>query len=142
MKSLLDVVIETERLALLPIDKSWADDIFREFDHEITKYMYPKPAEKIDETYGFIESSLKELREGTTLQLVITKKDTKEFIGCAGLHKIDSHTPELGIWTKKQSHGNGYGLETITAIIQGAKENMALLENLWVGYGSRCIPKL
>jgi len=36
--------------------------------------------------------------------MVITNKNEDEFIGCIGLHNINTLTPELGIWTKKLSH--------------------------------------
>ena len=48
--------------------------------------------------------------------LAILRKDTREFLGCAGFHNPKSKTPEFGIWIKKTSHGNGYGKEAITAL--------------------------
>jgi RimJ/RimL family protein N-acetyltransferase len=122
--NLLDTKIETNRLLLVPINLSYAGDIFRNFTAEITLYMYPKPAKQIDETLEFINSSLKGLANGTNLQLVIIGKVAKEFIGCAGLHDVGQIDPELGIWTKKASHGNGYGLEAITAMIAWARSNI------------------
>lgn len=122
--NLLDTKIETKRLLLVPINMSHANDIFRDFTAEITLYMYPKPAKQIDETLEFINSSLKGLANGTNLQLVILGKDTREFIGCAGLHHVGQIDPELGIWIKKASHGNGYGLEAISAMIAWARSNI------------------
>jgi hypothetical protein len=49
--NLMDIMIDTERLLLKPITLIYAEDIFKEFTWEITKYMYPKPAEKIEETH-------------------------------------------------------------------------------------------
>ena len=122
--NLLNTKIETKRLLLVPINLSYAEDIFRNFTTEITLYTYPKPAKQIGETLEFINSSLKGLEKGTNLQLVIIGKESKEFIGCAGLHNVCQVDPELGIWTKKASHGNGYGLESITAIIDWARSNI------------------
>lgn len=122
--NLLETKIETKRLLLVPINPSYAEDIFANFTAVITLYMYPKPAKQIDETLEFINTSLKGLENGTNLQLVILRKDSKEFIGCAGLHHVGQIDPELGIWTKKASHGNGYGLEAITAIIDWAWSNI------------------
>jgi ribosomal-protein-alanine N-acetyltransferase len=48
--NLLDVIIETERLMLVPVSINYKQDVFREFDKETTKYMNPKPAEDISET--------------------------------------------------------------------------------------------
>jgi RimJ/RimL family protein N-acetyltransferase len=122
--NLLDTTIETKRLLLKPISHDYADEIFKEFTSEITKYMYPKPAENIDETKDFIEKSLEGSANGTNLQLIIVNKDNNEFIGCIGLHNINTMEPELGIWTKKSSHNNGYGLEAMTALINWAHKNI------------------
>jgi len=119
---LTNIRIKTDRLLLKPITLDFAGDIFNEFSWEITKYMYPKHAEKIEETYDFINNSLMKLKSGIDLQMVITNED--EFIGCIGLHNINTLTPELGIWTKKLSHKNGYGLEAMTGLIEWSHENI------------------
>ncbi|PKO24737.1 MAG: N-acetyltransferase [Betaproteobacteria bacterium HGW-Betaproteobacteria-8] len=119
-----DIIIETERLRLLPIGQSYAEEIFRNFTAEITRYMYPKPPTEISETLAFIDYSLKALNDGNCLQLVVTDKTTNEFLGCAGLANIGKTDPELGIWLKKSAHGSGYGLETITGIIAWARSNI------------------
>jgi RimJ/RimL family protein N-acetyltransferase len=122
--NLLDQTIETERLILKPISYEYAEDIFKEFTQEITKYMYPKPAKNIDETKEFIKHSLVGLENGTNFQLVIVNKTNSEFIGCIGLHNINEIDPELGIWTKKSSHNNGYGMEAMNGLIKWANENI------------------
>lgn len=86
--------------------------------------MFPKPAKDISETEEFINSSLPGMKDGTNMQLVMTLKDTNEFLGLVGLHGVNSETPVLGIWLKKSAHGKGYGKEAITAIYQWAKENI------------------
>jgi RimJ/RimL family protein N-acetyltransferase len=121
---LMTVLIKTERLLLKPISYDFTDDIFNEFTQEITKYMFPKPAKSKDETREFIENSLKGLKDGTNLQMVIVNKINNEFIGCIGLHNIDKIDPELGIWIKKSSHNNGYGIEAMDGLIKWANENI------------------
>jgi ribosomal-protein-alanine N-acetyltransferase len=119
--NLLETKIETSRLILVPITVIHAEEIFTHFTIEITRYMFPKPATQIEETLEFINTSLIGLENGTNLQLVILHKDSEEFVGCAGLHNVDTIDPELGIWTKKSSHGNGYGIEAISGIITWAR---------------------
>jgi len=99
--NLLNQRIESNRLIQIPISHKYENVIFNEFTESITKFMFPKPAEKIEETISFIEDSLIGLKSGENLQLVIINKETKEFIGCSGLHNVSSNTPELGIWIKK-----------------------------------------
>ena len=52
---LMSIEIETERLLLKPISYNYVEDIFKEFNQEITKYMYPKPTETIEETKEILE---------------------------------------------------------------------------------------
>jgi RimJ/RimL family protein N-acetyltransferase len=121
---LLIETIETERLLLKPISYEYVEHIFKEFTQDITEYMMPKPAESIEETKEFIKKSLDGLEKGTNFQLVIVNKRNNEFIGCIGLHNIDKKDPELGIWTKKTSHYNGYGLEAMNGLIGWANKNI------------------
>lgn len=121
---LLKVKIVTPRLLLQPISKIYEEDIFREFNEEITRYIYPCPAKDISETRSFIEDSIVRMKNGTDLQLVVLDRDTKAFLGCAGIHKINRSCPEFGIWLKKSAHGNKYGLETIMALKEWAEKNL------------------
>lgn len=116
--------INTNRLSLIPITRDHAPEIFCEFTKEITTFMYPKPADKIKETYQFIDGAIVKNNTGEQLQMVILNKETKEFLGCAGLHDIKTRTPELGIWLKKSAHGFGYGQETIAGLESWAQKNL------------------
>ncbi|PAX60381.1 GNAT family N-acetyltransferase [Brunnivagina elsteri] len=122
--NLLQIEIITNRLVLKAIEMQYKTEIFREFTAEITTYMYPRAANDISETESFIQESLAGLREGYNLQLVILKKDTKEFLGCTGIHRINTKMPEFGIWLKKSAQGNYYGFETIAALKQWGEENL------------------
>ncbi len=125
--SLASVVIETERLRLVPIEEAHAPDIFREFTEDVTRYMFPKPAENLEETLSFIRDSQRRMADGANLQLVILLKATGDFLGCCGLHGEGKvRTPELGIWLKKSAHGNGYGLEAIRGLVEWAREHLIL----------------
>ena len=113
---LLNVEIVTNRLSLKPISMNYKEDIFLEFTEEIATYMYPRSAKDSSETESFINDSVVGLKNRENLQLVILKKDSQEFLGCAGLHNINRKVPEIGIWLKQSAHGNGYGLETVIAL--------------------------
>jgi RimJ/RimL family protein N-acetyltransferase len=122
--SFLDVKITTNRLLVKPISMTYKSEIFQEFTDEITNYMYPCSAKDISETESFIKDSIFGMKTEDHLIVVILKKDSQEFLGCAGIHKINTNYPELGIWLKKSAHGNNYGLETITALKTWAEENL------------------
>ncbi len=117
--------IEGDRVTLKSINKNYSSEIFKEFTSEITQYMFPKPAEKIEETLSFISESLDGMRGGWDLVLVITQKENGEFLGCCGFHgKGNPRTPEIGIWIKKEAHGNKYGREAIKTLTSWAVENI------------------
>lgn len=119
-----NITIETKNLYLRAISLTYKDDIFKEFTEEITTHMFPKPADKIEETIDFIETSSKENKEGSNFQIVILDKKSKEFLGCGGIHHIDQKTPELGIWIKKSAHGQGYGKEAVIGLKEWADANL------------------
>jgi lysophospholipase L1-like esterase/RimJ/RimL family protein N-acetyltransferase len=137
--------IITNKLKLIPIDESYTNVIFREFNDKVCKYMYPKPAENLLETKNFIDSSIKKYIDGTDIVFVIILIETNEFIGCVGLHHINTTTPELGIWTKISSHGNGYGYEAILRVIDYANNNYTIEYFIYPvdrrNYPSRRIPE-
>ena len=120
----MDIKIESERLLLVPIALKNAEDMFENFTDEITKYMTPKPADDISQTKEFIKSSLSRMKNNSNIQLVILKRNTKEFIGCVGLHNTDCMTSAFGIWIKKSSHRNGYGEEVIHMLYKWACDNI------------------
>lgn len=121
--NLKNVIIESPRLIQVPISEEYKYDIFNTFTPEVAKYMYPKPHDDIRETEDFISMSLKGIEAGNNLQMVILKKSSNEFLGCSGLHGIDTNTPETGLWLKVSAHGFAYGKETIEAIYNWAKQN-------------------
>lgn len=124
MINLLNIEIWTQRLLLRPMSGKYQGDVFREFTEEITTYTYPRQPETISETELFINESLREMTNGDNLVVVILKKDNQEFLGCSGIHKLNSKYPELGIWLKKSAHGNKYGLEAITALKDWAETHL------------------
>ena len=140
-----NIIIETENLCLTGITLDYKDNIFREFTTEITTHMTPKSAETIEETIEFIETSIKENKDGSNFQMVILDKKSKDFLGCGGLHHIDRKTPELGIWIKKSAHGHGYGKEAMIAFKEWADKNLdyeyILYPVVEENYASKRIPE-
>ena len=140
-----NIIIETERLILKPITLDYKEDIFREFTPEITEYMFPKSAEKIEEIIELIEKSIKENKEGSNFQVVILNKETKEYLWNAGLHEINTKTPELGIWIKKLAHGNAYWKEAMIGFKNWVDKSLDYEYIIYpvvdVNYASKRIPE-
>ncbi len=110
------ITISTDRLLLKSLTPEWREEMFREFTSEITVYMAPKPAETIADTDAFIGESIKKMTNGYELIVAITDRETKEFLGVAGVHELDTIHPELGVWIKKSAHGHTYGREAVTGL--------------------------
>lgn len=121
---LLDIEIISDRLLLKSISLAYKKPIFENFTEEITTYTYPRPAKNIAETVSFIKNSLAGMKNEHELVLVILKQDSQEFLGCAGIHRINSKQPEFGIWLKKTAHGNGYGLEAVVTMKKWCEERL------------------
>lgn len=122
--NLLDVVINSERLRMIPTSDDSAQDIFKEFNLEITKYMSPRSPKKIEDTFKYIKSSRLKMEKGEDLGLTIFDKKNGEFLGQCGLHRINTPTPEIGIWVKIDAQGNSYGKEAVTSIKNWCDENI------------------
>ncbi len=140
-----NITIKTKNLLLQPITLDYKEEIFKEFTPEITIYMFPKSADKIEETIKFIEISMKENKEGSNFEVVVLNKKTKEYLGSAGIHNINTKTPELGIWIKKSAQGNAYGKEAMIAFKEWADNNLDYEYILYpvvdINYASRRIPE-
>ncbi|TPD56061.1 MAG: N-acetyltransferase [Thalassolituus maritimus] len=115
--------ISGERVILMPVSEQFADDIFREFTAEITRFMMPPPASDISETLEFIQRSQESLARAEELVFAITDQQGT-FLGCAGLHARELRTPELGIWIKKSAHGQCLGREAIRCLHAWASQHL------------------
>ena len=121
---LVDVVIESERLRLLPTSEDFTREVFHNFTAAISEYMFPAPPSAIEETLQFLRGVRQAILDGTELQVVILSLEDEAFLGHGGLHHINTRTPELGIWLKLDAHGEGFGREAVTALCGWALENL------------------
>lgn len=117
------IKLDSERLEIVPMSEKYASEIFNELTDEITKYMFPKTPQKINETLEYIQSMQPKMKKGEEFTIVILNKQTREFLGCGGAHKLNTTTPEFGIWIKKSAHGNKYGREAIHTLKNWIDEN-------------------
>lgn len=117
--------IESERLTLVPLSFKYKEEMFREFTSSVTKHMFPSTPESIADTESFIEKTIEKTKAGEEVVFNVLSKDTKEFIGCVGVHRIHTKHPELGIWIKESAQGNGYGLESVLAVKEWADKNIS-----------------
>ena len=122
--NLAEVTITTERLKLVPISRKYVDAIFKEFTPEVTTYMFPKPAESVNDTLEFIELSEKQRETGEAFNVSILDAQTGELLGGGGITRMNTKTPEFGIWIKKGAHGHKYGREAVKGLRDWAEKHL------------------
>ena len=135
----------TQRLLLVPISMKFKVDVFNNFNYEVTRFMMPKPAIDISETEAWIKSTIKKYEDKEEIVFAALLKDSHEFIGCMGLHHMDTDTPELGLWTKMSAHGHGYGIEGMKSIVEYAQTHLNIKYLIYPvdrkNFASRNIPE-
>jgi ribosomal-protein-alanine N-acetyltransferase len=110
-------LLEGARIALTPVSRVFAQDIFREFTPEVTAWMFPKSPSQLDETHEFIDKAIRQWHLGTDLTFAILDKSCREFLGTCGLHGGGHpRRPEFGIWLKVGAHGKAFGREAISTL--------------------------
>ena len=121
--NLREVIIETERLRLLPISSKYRQDIFNEFTEPVARFTFPQPTGDIADTDMFISGSTEKMEQGEELQFVVIHRGSEEFIGCTGLHALLAR-PEPGIWLKESAWNKGFGYEIVAALKSWADEHL------------------
>ncbi|MDM1384424.1 GNAT family N-acetyltransferase [Myroides marinus] len=119
-----DINFSSDRLSYQVVNDSYKEDIFNALTPTVAKFLPFIPTGKIEDTQGFIDYSLDVLDKGTDITLIAVDKDTKEFIGCCGIHDINPESISLGIWLKEAAFGKGYGQELIKALESYVNENL------------------
>jgi RimJ/RimL family protein N-acetyltransferase len=130
-EKITDTVISTSRLELRPLTLEDAAEIFTAITPELTRFMAWEPPVSPAAMAGDQLRQISAMAAGTDLHLVIRLKDGGEFLGRAGLHRIGSTEPELGIWIKEAAQSRGYGGEAIAALAAWAASRFAIASFIW-----------
>ncbi len=111
--NLSKIIIETERLLLVPISSEYSEQIFLEYNQSVTAYMNHGPSESMEDVEVRIKRREVEMEQGILLFMVVLLKDTNEFLGCFALEDLDQKIPEMGGWVKESAQGHRYGREVV-----------------------------
>jgi RimJ/RimL family protein N-acetyltransferase len=93
-----------------------AEEIFAAVTPALTRYLSFEPASSLEALKATLASWLPAMTVGTDLHMALRRRETGEFIGMAGAHRIATPLPELGIWIKEPAQRQGYGREAVAAI--------------------------
>ncbi|WP_313581737.1 GNAT family N-acetyltransferase [Chishuiella sp.] len=126
MKLNSDIRIITKRLILQPISEKYIDEINKNFTKEITTYMPYDPTGNREDTINFVSNSIENLNMQKEIVFVVLDSITRNFIGCCGIHNINSKSVEIGLWIKKESQSNGLGTEIVTNLVDFIEQNFSI----------------
>ena len=112
-----------KKLELVPISSDYTNEIHKNFTVDIIKYLpIENLSNKIEDTIDFIENSIKQRNNKTDMVWVILHKN--QFVGCCGIHTIQSKQPHFGIWIKKELQGKGIGKKVVRYVLNWGISNL------------------
>ena len=119
----MNLILETKRLLLRPLELSDADDMFAmDNNPEVHKYLWQKPALAIDESIKVIEYVQSQYERNKIGRFATIIKETGEFIGWTGIKFVHDHIEngntnfyDYGYRLSEKFWGKGYATEASIA---------------------------
>jgi RimJ/RimL family protein N-acetyltransferase len=88
----MDLLLETERLLLRPLELEDADAMFAmDTNPNVHKYLWQNPTQTKDETRGIIKMVQKQYLKNNIGRFATILKETDEFIGWTGIKYVNDH---------------------------------------------------
>lgn len=113
------IQIDTDRIYIRPISIQDKEEISKNYTQEIARYMYYKACESLEDAENIIHKSLEWMQHWDRIVFSIFNKSNNEFLGCCGIFKLDTTTPELWFtWIKKNSQQQWYITEVATEVLK------------------------
>lgn len=129
----MDLIIETDRLILRELRLSDAEAFFAmDNNPNVHRYLWNKPTQKIEETLEIITFVRKQYLDNGIGRFAIISKETKEFMGWAGLkfntEMVNNKTNfyDIGYRLDEKFWGRGYASEASFAWVQYAFETLKI----------------
>ena len=127
----MNLILETDRLLLRPLDFSDAEGMFRlDSNANVHKYLGNNPVKSIEESNHYIENVRNQYLQNGTGRFAVILKDTHEFICWCGIKFItepeNNHVNfyEIGYRLTEKHWGKGYGYESAKAWLDYGFEKM------------------
>lgn len=119
-----DILIESTRLLIKPFEAGDADAAFSCITPSLARYMAWEPAASRRDFDDVWQAWIPSIDDGSDYAFTIRHRADGSFLGLAGLHRVRTESPELGIWIREDRHRNGFGLEAVTLIAQWATRTL------------------
>lgn len=121
---------ETKRLLIrlpLPGDGKVVFDAMQASINELKPWLpFAQKEQSLEETEANVRKAHVAFLERTDMRFHIFDKQTQEFIGCTGLHRIDWNVPkfEIGYWIDTRKSGNYYMTEAVEGVMHFAFDTL------------------
>jgi ribosomal-protein-alanine N-acetyltransferase len=123
--------LETDRLLLREIHADDVEAIFNCWmqDEDVSKYMYWKASDDINETMKFVEFELDNLENDTWNRWLIVLRETSQIIGtCLIFFNEEENNWDISYNLGKQFWGKGYISEAMNRVMQYAVDVLEIKE--------------
>ncbi len=124
-------VLETDRLVLRKIQPEDTEAIFNCWmqDEEVSRYMWWKASDDINEAKEFVEFELRNLTNPQWNRWIILEKDSSQIIGtCLIYFNEDENNWDISYNLGKQFWGKGYITEAMKRVMEYAKDELRIKE--------------
>jgi len=111
--------METERLNLRAMHPNDAAAVYagvQESMASLSRWMpWARPDETVEDTHGHLREANAHFERNEEFSFTLWRKADAEFMGCAGIHRIDWDVPrfEIGYWLRTPMEGQGYITEVV-----------------------------
>ncbi|MGX4670633.1 GNAT family N-acetyltransferase [Cerasibacillus sp. JNUCC 74] len=122
--------IHTERLLIrlpLPGDGKAVHEAIKASRPELKKWLpFAKQEQTLEETEANVREAQIQFLQREDLRLHIFHKQSKAFLGCTGLHRINWQVPkfEIGYWIDTRYEGQGFMSEAVTGLTDFAFQEL------------------
>lgn len=129
----MNLILETERLWLKPLELSHTAEFFKmDSNPKVHEYLWQKPVETVDETIKIIENVLTQYKNNDIGRFAIYLKETNEFVGWCGLKfntdVVNNKTNfyDIGYRLAEKFWNNGYASEAASEWLRYGFEELKL----------------
>ncbi|RWM12878.1 MAG: N-acetyltransferase [Mesorhizobium sp.] len=117
------IEISSPRTLVRPFEPGDAPELFACISPEITRFMAWEPPRTPDAFEEVWRNWIPSIEDLSDLHLVARDRKDGRCLGIVGVHALQSRKPELGIWLRRDVHGQGYGRELVGSVAAWASNH-------------------
>jgi len=118
-------LLQSQRLNLFVFQLDDLADIYPCVTTTLTRYMSWEPASSFAEQEKIGQQWLEKEVNNTDWHFVLRHKQDQRFIGLIGVHRMQTSTPELGLWIREDCHHQGFAKEAILEVFCWASAHLS-----------------